>query len=190
MADLTYYSNQSDQLKEISEALFLVRRNANHNTRWYGILSPQTATEWADPTTLTPYQCISGNGTWGAEENDEAKVFGTDDLLWNVNFGSGSFDEIYFVANSSATIYRFRLIYGTAAQSMAQAIAAEQWSETMFIREVADKSRISRIMPTCRIGICCQIWAQCMNATDNATLDFFVGVHGYEYGTPYHSTPV
>ena len=190
---LTKYSNQTDYLRASQEAAWLNRRNANHDIRWYGKKAVQDATHWADSTTLTAYQCISGAGTWGSDLNDEAKVFGTADLLWTdpktgEDPAGGIFSEILFHANSSTTLYKFRLVYGTSAQSLADAVAAGQWTEAVFFRDTADKSRIVRAMRSRRLPIDCQIWGQCMNASNDATLDFLVGVHYYEYQTPYHST--
>lgn len=190
MTALTKFASQTEYLRYIQECAEISEEHAHHICRWYGIRAPQTATEWASATTLTPYVCISGAGTWGAEANDEAKVFGTDDVLWDEDFSMGDFDEILFVANTSTTLYRFRMIWGSAAQSMADAIAAGQYSEALFIRGNTDNVRIPRVMKTELIGITAQIWAQCMNATDNATLSFLVGVHGYDFSTTYHTPDV
>jgi len=191
---LTRYSNQTDYLRASQEAAWLNRRNANHDIRWYGKKAIQGDHDWADNATLTPYVATSGNNTWGgATESDIAKVFGTDDLLWNdpktgeVPAG-GIFTKVLFHANSSVTVYRFRIIYGTGAQTWAQAIANEQFTEMMFFRTNTDTTRIVRDVRTRRLPIDCQIWAQCWNASNDATLSFFCGVSYYEYQTPYHPT--
>ncbi len=147
--------------------------------RWYGKRNPQTATQWADGTTLVlPYHAISGAATWGADANDEALLFGTADTL-EPGYLCGDFDEILVVANSSSTVYRIRFIWGTG--TMAEAIIASQWSEIMFFRPNADNNRKVQVLHTPLIDINDKIWAQCANATDNATIDFYVGVHGYPY---------
>lgn len=195
---LTRYSNQTDLLRAAQEAAWLNRRNINHDLRWYGKKNPQDATHWADSATLLSYQTISGLNTWGTDGGaggDVAQVFGTGDLLWNdpktgeVPAG-GIFSKILFTANSSTTIYRFRLIYGTAAQTYADAVTARQYSETVFMRANADTTRVTREIRTRRLHIDCQIWAQCWNASNDATLDFLIGVHYYEYQTPYHPTVI
>jgi hypothetical protein len=110
-------------------------------------------------------------------------MFGTEDTLSELGTGFvvGDFDQIVFVANSSSTLYLFRLIWGTPTQTMAEAIAAGQYSETPFIRANTDTVRQVRVLPTPLIGINDKIWAQCQNASDNATLDFVVGVHAYTF---------
>jgi hypothetical protein len=192
---LKYLGKDVDFFRASQEAAYLNRRNANHDLRWYGKKAVQDATHWADSTTLTPYRCISGASTWGAGANDEALVFGTADLLWNDPAtldvpAYGIFDQILFHGNSSATVYRFRLIYGRGAQSMADSIANNQYTETMYFRANADTTRIIRPLRSRRLPIDCQIWGQCANASDNATLDFFVGVHYYEYTMQYHPTVI
>ena len=47
--------------------------------RWFGISGDQSGDDWALAAGLTPFQAISGNGVFGADANDEAKVLGTDD---------------------------------------------------------------------------------------------------------------
>ena len=190
---LPKYSNQTDLLRAVQEQGWLSRRNINPDTRWYGKKAVQDATHWSDATTLTPFRCISGAGVYGTDLNDEAQVFGTDDLLWSdprtlEDPASGMFKEMLFIANSANTLYRFRIVYGTSEQSLVQAIAAGKWTETTFFRGAADNTRVTRDLRSRRLPIDCQIWAQCANATDNATLDFLVGVHYYEYQTPYHVT--
>jgi len=193
---LTRYSNQTDYLRASQEAAWLNRRNANHDIRWYGKKAIQDATHWADVATLTPFRAISGANTWGTDGGsggDVAQVFGTADLLWNDPRtleapNGGIFSKILFHANSSVTIYKFRFIYGKGAQTYTDAINNNQYSELMFFRMNTDTTRIVREVRTRRLPIDCQIWAQCWNASDNATIDFFVGVNYYEYQTPYHPT--
>lgn len=171
--------DQVGRLRHILEVTKFAEDHQHQLRRWYGKRNPQTDTLWADGTTLAlPYHCISGASTWGAAANDEAKVFGSDDTL-EPGYLTGDFDEILVVANSSATVYRIRVIWGSG--SMADAIAANQWSEIMFFRGNADNNRKVQVLHTPLIAITDQIWAQCANATDDATIDFYVGVHGYPY---------
>lgn len=187
MTEIQRFASQAEYFKYIQECAEITEEHMHHITRWYGIRAPQTATEWASATSLAPYVCISGAGTWGTDLNDEAKVFGTGDVLWDNDLTMGDFDEILFTANTSTSLYRFRLVYGSAVQSMADAIAAGQYSETLFIRSNTDNVRVARVVNTQLIGITAQIWGQCMNASNNATLSFLVGVHGYDFSTTYHT---
>ncbi len=83
------------------------------------------------------------------------------------------------IANSSNTVYLCRIVYGTG--TLADAIAANQWSEFPYFRGNADNVRKIQVVPTPLIGINDKVWLQCMNATDNATIDFVVGVHAYTF---------
>jgi hypothetical protein len=171
--------DQVGRLRHIREIAEFAEGHQHQLRRWYGKRNPQTDVLWASATTLVlPYHCISGDSTWGAGANDEALVFGSGDTL-EPGYLTGDFDQILVVSNNSATVYRIRFIWGTG--SMADAIAANQWSETMYLRAVADNVRKVAVIQTPLIAINALIWAQCANATDNATLDFYVGVHGYPY---------
>ncbi len=157
-----------------------------HNkVRWYTKKNPQGANDWC--TTLDGhlgqfYRCISGNGTWGADPNDEALLFGTDDVLAELGTGLiyGDMDKILFVNNSSSTVYCFRVIWGTG--TMAAAITAGQYTELAFLRGNADNNRKVYEFKMPKVPVVgYKLWAQCQNATDNATLDFIMGVHAYNF---------
>lgn len=172
VANVTVASSLANILAEVTE----VEGHFHTRARWFGKKAVQTATDWADDT-LTPFQAISGNGAYGSDANDEAQVFGTADT---VIAGQTKFDmsRILVVASSVTSIYKLRLVYGTG--TMADAIAAGQYTETMAVVASAS-SRIAAEdirMPRLTIGTD-KVWLQCWNATNNATIDFFVGIHGY-----------
>jgi hypothetical protein len=157
-----------------------------HNiVRWYTKKNPQGANDWCAPLAGHLgqfYRCISGNGTWGADLNDEALLFGTDDVLAELGAGLiyGDMDKILFIANSSATIYLVRIIWGTG--TMADAIAANQYTEFPYLRDIADKDRKIQEFKMRKVPVVgYKLWGQCQNATDNATIDFVMGVHAYNH---------
>lgn len=155
-----------------------------HNiVRWYTKKNPQGANDWCAPLDghlANPYRCISGNGTWGADANDEALLFGTDDTLTELGtLLYGDADRILVTANSSATVYLIRIIWGTG--TMADAILANQYTEFPYLRAIADNVRKIQEFKMPKLAVAIKLWAQCQNATDNATLDFVIGVHGYDF---------
>jgi hypothetical protein len=164
--------------KELGHA----EEHQHHITRWYGKKNPQGANDWAvlmDGHLTQPYRCISGAHAYGGDANDEALLFGTADVLWDSRFVCGDFDEFLVVANSADTVYLIRIIWGTG--TMAAAITAGQYSTTAYIRKSTDTQRLRNTIKVPLIGINAKIWAQCQNVADNATIDFFVGVHGYTF---------
>jgi hypothetical protein len=171
-----------DTMKETEFA----EEHLHHIVRWFGKLNPQTATNWCvsvDGHLAQPYQAISGNGTWGTDANDEAQLFGTADIPI-VDMLRGDFNEILIVANSSNTLYFNRVVWGTG--SIADAVAANQYTEFPFFRPAADNNRKVMTCPTRKIpitigGLPVKVWLQTQNVTDNATIDFIVGVHGYDF---------
>jgi len=171
-----------DALKEAS----YIEDHLHHYVRWFGKLNPQTATNWCvtmDGHLAQPYRVISGNGAYGSDPGDEAKLFGTADIPIT-GMLNGDFNEILPLANSSNTVYLLRIAWGTG--NLAAAIAAGQYTEFPFFRPSADNNRkitivTSKKIPTLVAGLPTQIWCQCQNASDNATIDFFIGVHGYNF---------
>jgi hypothetical protein len=164
-----------------------------HNkVRWYTKKTAQTETAWASPVdgNLANYfRCISGNATWGVDgthdptnpPSDEAYLFGTSDTLTELGTGLvyGDMDKILVIANSSTTFYLMRIIWGTG--TMADAITAGQYTELVFLRGNADNNRKVYDFKMPKVGIDYKLWAQCANASDNATLDFILGVHAYNF---------
>ena len=145
--------------------------------RWYGILAPQTAANWGDNSSMTPYVATSGNNAWGTDVGDEAQVIGTDDV--STSYDYFDLNEILISANSSATLYRCRIVWGTG--TFAEAITGDNYSEFMYLRAIADTVRPIIITPAPKIFPGYRVWVQCWNTTDNATLDFFVGIRRYEH---------
>ena len=160
-----------------------IEQHLHHKVAWYGKRNPQTATLWADGATLNPYVVTSGNNTWSAV-GEEALLFGADDVLAELGIAglvAGDFDILLTVSNSSITVSKLRVVWGTG--TLAQAIALGQWSENMFVKSVAGV-QIPRLI-TCPVipffiaGLPIQIWMQHWNLTDDATIGFFIGAHGY-----------
>jgi hypothetical protein len=142
---------------------------------WLGKLAVQTATDWADELSLTPYQAISGNGDFGSDADDEAKVLGTDDtpiFAGQINF---KLFRLTIVDTSETTPYLIRFVWGTG--TMADAITANQYTSFTATFDNFASVPASLIFPKLPNGY--KVWAQTKNATDNATINFFVGAFGF-----------
>lgn len=157
-----------------------IERHFHGRERWFGKLAVQTATDWAE-NNLSPFRAISGNNAYGTDANDEAKILGTADtpaMAGNVRF---DLHRIFIVAASVETVWKMQLIYGTG--TMAAALAADQFSTFMFKIDAAASSSpalpVDVMMPRGTCGAT-QVWARAWCATNNATVDFFVGFHEYE----------
>lgn len=155
-----------------------IEKHFHNHEHWRGKLAVQTATEWAD-NNLTPFRAISGANDYGSDANDEAQVLGTADTPIN---GSVKFDpsRIFISDLSSDTDWKLRIVYGTG--TMADAITAMQFTEVM-VKNIVTGSKSGGTpllfrMPRVLVGT--KIWLQAWNATDNATCDFFIGLHEYE----------
>jgi len=148
--------------------------------RWLGKSADQSGNDWGADT-LTPFQAISGNGVYGADANDEAKVIGSGDMP--IITGNVKFDlhRLLIVDVSVDTVYKLRIVYGSG--TMAAAITAGQYSETMIKFDSSNPQQSAGIpfdvqMPRISSSTC-KVWIQAKCATDNATVDFFVGLHEY-----------
>jgi len=150
-----------------------------HNReRWFGISGDQSGNDWALEAGLTPFQAISGNGDFGGDADDEAKVLGSDDTPAITNKQFFDPHRILVITVSAATAYILRIIYGTG--TMADAEAAGQYSDVPYIREsgVGRGRPIETMMPKLAVGT--KVWIRAKNATDNATIDFLIGMHEYD----------
>lgn len=150
--------------------------------RWFGKLAVQTATDWADNNIATPYQAISGNNTYGAGASDAAQVIGTADTPAITLMTKFDVHRIMIIDASETTTYKLRLVYGTGTK--ADAIAAGQYSTFMVRIDPAkgddSGTPIDVMMPRGTAGST-QVWLECWNATDDATIDFYVGWHEYTF---------
>lgn len=145
--------------------------------RWFGKSADQSGNNWATEGSLTPFQAISGNGAFGSDPNDEAKVIGSLDTP--VRTGCVTFDphQIAIVDASSTSVYVVRFVVGIS--DMATALAAGQYSDTYVMRESVTGRALSRDKRIIACPVGTKVWVQVKNATDNATLDFFLGIHEY-----------
>jgi hypothetical protein len=158
----------------------LSEEHVHNRLCWYGKKADQT-TIWCDPDTLTGYVATSAIGDWGVAVGEAALCFNTTDVLPELGTGLtyGDFDKILVTANSAATLYRGRVVWGTAAQSLAQALVALQYSEFMYSRAVNDTTRIPREIKTPLIPMDNWVRVIVKNAAAES-LTFFVGVHAYD----------
>ena len=173
-------------LRETDLNADFAEHHCHHVVRWFGKLNPQDATHWAvtvDGHLAQPYRATSGNGVYCADAGDEAQLFGADDIPIP-GMLRGDFNEVLPIANSSNTLYLCRIVWGTG--TLAASVGLGQYSEFPFFRPAADNNRKVMVTPTPKIptfigGLPVKVWLQAQNATDNATIDFIVGVHGYDF---------
>lgn len=157
-----------------------IEKHLHSRERWLGKLSVQTATDWADDT-LSPFQAISGNNTYGADVNDEALVLGSDDTPVISGMVKYNIHKLFITAASSTTAYKLRIVYGSG--TIGDAITAKQFTEVIIkIDASAGATPAEPIIIQCPRLTCGidKVWIQAWNATDNATIDFLVGLHEYE----------
>jgi len=177
----------SGTVNSLSYRVHEIEKHFHNSERWYGKSSDQSGVNpWALSVSTSgmpgSYRAISGTNTYGADANDEALVWGLNDVLsvGGVVQTKLDFHQIFVTASSVTTIWYVRIIYGSG--TMADAITAGQFTDFPVIADAAQNGSIDIIipvmMPRITIGTH-QIWVQAKNATNNATLDFLVGVHGY-----------
>lgn len=155
-----------------------------HNREyWFGKLAVQTATNWGERASVSPYRAISGDNDFGSDVNDEAQVIGSADTP--VREGSTTFDlrRVQVIDVSVASVYLIRIIHGTG--TMADAEAAGQYTEVSSLQVTAPNGQAKPVdMFQERVSVGDKIWIRAKNATDNAWIDFLVGLH--EYPAPGH----
>jgi len=157
-----------------------IEKHFHNKERCFGESANQSGNDWALEDSLTTYQAISGNGAYGADGNDEAKIWGTDDTTPVTGDIKFDFRQILVVSLSVDTPYILRTVWGTG--TMADAITAEQYSTIMVQNIVAGSkangSEITIMTPRLIYGTD-KVWMQAKCGTDNATADFLITIHGY-----------
>jgi hypothetical protein len=157
-----------------------IEKHFHHLGRVYGKSADQSGVDWALENSLTTFRAISGNGVFGADTNDEAKVWGTGDTSDIVGDTKFDLSQILVVTLSVDTPYILRLVYGTG--TMAAAIIAKQYSCILAQNSVtgakANGAAIPIAMRRLTYGVD-KIWLQAACASDNATADVLIGLHGY-----------
>ena len=173
-------ANQSTLLSRLTETravymddIPIIEEHEHNRERWFGKSGDQSGTNWATGSGLTVSQAASGDGGFGTE----IKVLGATDtpaISGNTRF---DFHRFFVVASSATSAYIVRFIYGTG--TAADAEAAGQYTDVYYMKEsAAGRGAPADLrMPLLDVGT--KIWAKVKNATNNATLDFFFGLHEY-----------
>jgi len=169
------YDDIVEQLEDIELKVDELESHTHSMERWMGISGDQSGNDWCSIDSLTPYRAISGNGAFGSDASDEAKVIGTDDTPHIAGMTTFDIHHIMVTAASVATDYYLRIVWGTG--TMADALTAGQYSHTM-VQEAKKGTPIEVHMSELDVEIN-KVWIQAKNATDNSTIDFFVGAHEY-----------
>jgi len=165
-----------EQIDTIEEEVDIIEEHFHNRERWFGKYSDQSGNHWAVAAGLTPYRATSGSGAFGSDTNDEAKVLGTEDTPAISGMTLFDLHRILITAASNATDFVLRIVYGSG--TMAAAEQAGQYTDVM-VQEAKKGSPIEVIMPrtTCASY---KVWVRAKNASNNATIDFFVGLHEYD----------
>ena len=172
------FNNAGCGLKKLNMSMQRHDEHFMNRERWFGKTAVQTATDWGTEASLTPFQAISGNGVFGADGDDEAQVLGTDDTPVITDKQFFMLHKLLVLTVSAATVYILRIVYGTG--TMADAESAGQYSDVGFIREsgVGRGTPVTLKMPMLAAGT--KVWIRAKNATDNATIDFLIGLHEHD----------
>jgi hypothetical protein len=145
-----------------------IEQHLHDYEHWYGKLAGGRV---ATDNTLTPFQAVSGNNTWGTP----VQVLDVNDTPYQA--GKLRFDphRVTITDASVTTVYRLRLSVGN---TYAAGIAAGTY--TSIVVRIAASTRMTPIdirIPDQVVGT--KLWAAIWNATNGATLDFFLGMHDY-----------
>lgn len=158
-----------------------IEHHLHRRNRSYGKSADQSGSDWALEDSLTAFRAISGNAAYGSDANDEAKIFGTSDTP--LISGQTYFDigGLLIVGVSNDDPFILRIVWDTT--DMATGIAAGQYS-TIMVKFDTTNPQLSAGIPLAtnspKIAVGNKVWIQTKNATNNATIDFFLTEsHGY-----------
>ncbi len=154
-----------------------IERHIHNHEHWFGISGDQSGNDWALEHSLNPFRATSGNNDFGTA----IKVIGTADTP--ITAGEVKFDlhRMFLVDASEPTPFYVRVIFH--ATSSAAGISADSLSDFVIAVDPTNPQQSSGYplevkIPRLDVGVD-KVWVDVKNATNNATLDFFIGVHEY-----------
>ncbi len=151
-----------------------IEKHMHSRGRFWGSNGAATETNAIDANVDTPFVAVSGNDDWGVA----IPICGTGDDPTDLSYAKFDAHFVLVTDTDHATPYRLRFVYGTGTSG--EAIAADQWSEGMFITSTGPFSSgvpLGGQMP--RVDVGTKLWCQVWNATSGSNVDFFWGCHGY-----------
>lgn len=157
-----------------------IEGHSHNKSRCFGKSADQSGVDWALEDSLTTFQAISGPGAYGPGANDAAKIWGTGDLAPVTGDVMLDLHWLLVVALSEDTPYILRLVWGTG--TMADAITAGQYTTVMVQNIVTGSKANGAAIPVMTPRLTCGVdkaWLQAKNATDDATADVLINLHGY-----------
>ena len=152
----------------------IIEEHDHNRERWFGKSADQTGTDWATEASLTAFQGASGSAAFGTA----IKVLGSSDtpnIAGNTKF---DFHRIFVEGSSATTIYVIRFIYGTGDDADVEE-AAGRYSDVYYRKESAAGRGAPADLRSPLLASTTKFWAKVKNASNEATLDFFVGFHEY-----------
>ncbi len=163
--------------KNLGNVILDIESDIHGKNHWFGKSADQSGTNWATENKLTAYQAISGSNDFGGDASNEALILGSTDTPHITNHTIFSMHGLLIVDVSVSTEYVIRFIWGTG--TMGEAITADNVSSTMAKFDSVNPQLSAGIelhvnLPELAAGT--KIWVQVKNATDNATLDFYVAI--------------
>jgi hypothetical protein len=178
------HSKLETRVKTIRDSLDVALQDArtvedhfHSKGRWFGRHATQAGNTWALSDTLGVFVSTSGNNTWGVDAADTTKIFGSSDTPTIASYKYFDMHKIFVTTASQTSVYKIRFVWSTT--TFAAGLTAGNYSETIVIvASAAARISPSEIwMPKLASGT--KVWAQAWNATDNATVSYFVGIHEY-----------
>lgn len=159
----------------VLDEIEIIESHIHGREHWFGISADQSGDNWGSDT-LLPFVVTSGDGDY----KDKTKLLGTDDTPIITGETYFDLDRILVTGVSENTVYKIRIIWGTG--TMIDAISNNQFTEVLVKFDSTDPQLSAGIpfdivMPRLTVGIL--VWAQVKNLVDDATLSFFIGLHGY-----------
>lgn len=151
-----------------------IEKHDHSRARFWGSNGAATETNAIAATVSAPFVAQSGDNTWGTA----IPICGTADDSTGLSYAKFDPHLLLVTDTDHTTPYRFRMIYGTGTS--AAAIAANQWSEEMFLASGGPFDGgvpIAFQMP--RVDVGAKLWVQVWNATNLSAVDFYWGCHPY-----------
>ncbi|HUV67118.1 MAG TPA: hypothetical protein VMW24_24735 [Sedimentisphaerales bacterium] len=167
-----------DILTEIRDDVLEVLGELETRERWWGSAAVPTEKNAIVKGVTNPFRVVSGNNAWGPV----IQVIGSRDDPGPKGTSTYHLHRVMVAEQSTTTAWMPRFIFGY--QSLKEAVYGHRWSEIMVIASVDNPHATAGAPIQIRIGNVparqYKVWAQGWNATNLATLDFYIGCHGHD----------
>lgn len=158
--------------KQAADEAWIAEHHIHVRERWLSKLASPAGGHTAEQG-MSPFVVASGDNTWGAY----VQLLDINDTPTIPGYKYYDFRRLMLVDASVTSPYRVRFLYGSTTPE--DALAALSYTDFVYEADATNKYSRPVEVSMVRLPVGTKLWASCWNATNGATIDFFIGGHLY-----------